>query len=108
MITYEWVAERLDAHPQQDGFSNVVSVVYWRCNAVDGDYVATATGQQNIDLEPEGPFTPYNQLDQAQVLGWVKTALNPKGVADIQNSLAQQIATQKTPPVVSPALPWGN
>jgi hypothetical protein len=108
MINYTWIAERLDAYPEKDGFNDVVFVVFWRCNAVDGDKVATLAGKQAVTLDPDGAFTPYADLQQWQVLNWVKDALTPKGVADIENNLAGMIATQIKPPASSPALPWGK
>lgn len=108
MIEYTWLAERLDAYPEKDGFKDVVFTVCWRVNAVDGQYVSTVNGKQLIGLNPDEPFTPYADLTQPQVIGWVKDAMTPKGVSDLENNLAGMIANQITPPVVSPALPWGN
>jgi hypothetical protein len=108
MINYTWLAERLDAYPEKDGFNDVVFVVFWRCNAVDGDHTATLAGKQSVTLDPDGEFTPYEDLQQWQVLGWVKDALTQKGVADIENNLAGMISQQIKPPEASPALPWGN
>jgi len=108
-ISYQWIVERLDAYPQKDGFADVVFSVFWRVNATDGvGHEATIAGVQAIDLDDTGDFTPYNNLTSDQVLSWVTNAMGPIGVANILGYLSKQIANQITPPVASPALPWGN
>ena len=108
MNTYDWTPERLDAYPQKDGFNDVVFVVYWRVTASDGEHEATVSGSQMVELDPEGDFTPYNQLTKDQVLSWVQSSMGQGKIAEIEGYLDQQIANQITPPEASPALPWGN
>ncbi len=50
------------------------------------------------------PFTPYADLTQDQVLGWIWANGVDKDATEA--AVAQQIANAKNPPVVSPALPW--
>lgn len=108
-ISYQWIAERLEAYPQKDGFADVVFSVFWRVNATDAaGHQATISGVQPVELDGSADFTPYDKLTPEQVLGWVKDAMGPKGVADVQGYLSQQIANQVKPPVASPALPWGQ
>jgi hypothetical protein len=49
-------------------------------------------------------FTPYADLTQDQVLGWVWANGVDKDATEA--AVEQQIANAKNPPVVSPALPW--
>jgi hypothetical protein len=49
-------------------------------------------------------FTPYNQLTQDQVLGWVWA--NGVDKAATEAAVEGQIQNQKNPPIVSPKLPW--
>ena len=49
-------------------------------------------------------FVPYNQLTQAQVLGWVYE--NGVNQTAVQAALDTNIANQVNPPVVNPPLPW--
>ena len=108
MITYEWIPERLDAYPNKDGFKDVVFLVYWRLNATDGQYQSTIAGAQEINLDAEGDFTPYEKLTKEQVLGWVKDAMGQGKVIETEDYVAKQINNQIQPPVATPALPWGN
>lgn len=106
MPTYTWVIERLDCYPERDGHTDVVFTVYWRLNAQDGDYGATRYGSVGLTYEATQPFTPYENLTQAQVVGWVQVALGAEQVAQMEAALAANIAAQINPPVVSPPLPW--
>lgn len=103
---YTWVIEQMDCVPQEDGQTDVVMTVHWRQNATDGTYNATAYGTVGLTYTPGSPFTPYADLTQQQVIGWVEEALGPEQCAQITASLAQQLADQVTPPVVTPPLPW--
>lgn len=104
--TIEWIVEQMDCYPEKEGEQDVVFTVHWRCNGSDGQYIGTAYGTQAIANDPQAPFTPYADLTQSQVIGWVKSAMGAEGVADVEAVVAAQIENQKNPPVVSPALPW--
>ena len=59
-----------------------------------------------MSLDPAAPFTPYADLTEAQVIGWVQGAMGAEQVAAYEANVAQQIADQINPPVVTPPLPW--
>ena len=107
-IQYSWVVERLDCYPALETFENVVCMVYWRLNAAaeeDGKH-ATVYGSLAVDLSKsptKEPFTPYDQLTEAQVVRWLEAGLN---VEELKAVLEGNILAQRDPPVVSPALPW--
>jgi hypothetical protein len=103
---YTWVISQLDAYPQQDGHTDVVFTVHWRRQATDGTYSADIYGSQAVTLDPDAPFTPYADLTEAQVIGWLEEAFGPALLAAQEAALDKQIENQINPPVVSPPLPW--
>lgn len=105
-ITNTWGISQMDAYPQFDGETDVVFNVHWNLSASDGTYQAYAYGTQTVSLDPDAPFTPYADLTEAQVIGWVQSAMGAEQVAAIEAGVAQQIADQANPPVVTPPLPW--
>ena len=108
MLSYNWLIERLDCYPERDGETDVVFTVHWRLNAADGNYGATCYGSVGLTYDASAPFTPFADLTQAQVVGWVQAALGAEQVAQLEAALAGNIATQINPPVVSPPLPWAT
>jgi hypothetical protein len=80
-----------------DGF---VTTVHYNVSAVDGEFTASTYG--TVGYTEEGAFTPYSELTEAVVVGWVKESL---GQATVEQSLAAQIEAQKNPVQVS-GLPW--
>ena len=107
-ITTTWLIERMDCYPSHKGQTDVVFTVYWRVNAVDGTYNATSYGTVGVTYNSETPFTPHADLTEAQVVGWVQSAMGAEQAATIEFNLAKSIADQMDPPVVSPALPWAT
>jgi hypothetical protein len=105
--TYTWVIEQMDCYPEADGYTDVVFTVHWRLNGTDGQYAGTVYGSVPVSYTQGEPFTPYADLTQEQVVGWVQAALGPEQVAENEANVATQIANQVTPPVVTPPLPWG-
>lgn len=104
--SFSWVIERLDCYPERDGETDVVFTVYWRLNAQNGEYSASCYGTVSVTYSAGQPFTPYADLTEAQVVGWVQAALGAEQVAQMEAALAANIAAQINPPVVSPPLPW--
>jgi len=90
---------------QDGGNTDVVYCVGYQLTATNDDGSASASGTVGIPLSSD-TFTPYDQLTQDQVVGWVQAALGAEQVAGLQDALANQIAEKKNPPVVTPPLPW--
>jgi len=103
MTTITWTVTAMDCYPQEGGNTDVVFVVHWTCAGVDGTYNASIYSTCSVPT-PEGTFTPYAQLTQSQVLGWIWA--NGVDQTATEAAVEQQIQNQINPPVVTPALPW--
>jgi hypothetical protein len=106
--TYNWVITQLECYPQQDDKQDVVFTIHWRRQATDGTHMADVYGTQGVTLDPAAPFTPFADLTQAMVEGWLVDAMGADRVAELDANLDKQIANLINPPVVRPPLPWSN
>ena len=105
-ITNTWGVVQMDCYPEYDGETDVVFTVHWTLNGTDGTYNGSVYGTVGLTLDPDAPFTPFADLTEAQVVGWVKDALGEEQVAAYEANIDKQIADQINPPVVNPPLPW--
>ena len=106
-VVYNWIIENME-HEVSDGG---VVTAYWRCNASEdvtsGDdtttYTSTAYGSCGFTYDASSPdFTPYNDLTEAQVQGWVWEQVSQ---ADTEAALAAEINVQKNP-TSADGVPW--
>ena len=81
-----------------DGF---VVTVHWRASATDGDYSASTYGTVGY-TQSEESFTPFDELTEETVIGWVQNSLDKD---EIEANLASQIEAAKAPATVA-GLPW--
>jgi hypothetical protein len=107
-ITNTWSVVSLDCYPELDGETDVVFTCHWVLSGTDGTYNGSVYGSVGVSIDPDAPFTPYADLTQAQVVSWVQDALGEEQVASYEANVAQQIADQQDPPVVTPPLPWSE
>jgi hypothetical protein len=105
-ITNTWAVQQMDCYPEEDGETDVVFNVHWTLTGNDGTYIGSVYGSQSVTIDPDAPFTPYADLTEAQVIGWVQDAMGAEQVAAYEANVAQQINDQIVPPVVTPPLPW--
>ena len=105
-ITNTWSVVQMDAYPEYEGEPDVVFTVHWRLDGTDGTYAGSVYGSQGVTLDEGTSFTPYADLTEAQVIGWVQSAMGAEQVATYEANVAQQIEDQIDPPVVTPPLPW--
>lgn len=106
--TYQWTISALDCKPQEDGKTDVVVTAHWRVDATDGTYNAGVYGTQTFTLTGEGTFTPFEDLTEDQVVGWVQESMGIDAVTALQENLDKQIENQINPPIVTPPLPWAT
>ena len=107
-ITNTWAVVQMDCYPEHGGETDVVFTVHWTLTGTDGTYVGSVYGSVGVSLDEGATFTPYEDLTEAQVVGWVQDALGAEQVASYEANVAQQIADQIDPPVVTPPLPWAE
>jgi hypothetical protein len=87
-----------------DGF---VVTVHYTASQTDGDYSASTYSTVGFTEQPGQSLTPYDELTEATVVEWVKASLGAEGVAAVELALANNIAAQKNPPVVT-GTPWSQ
>ena len=101
-----WTIATLERNSTDDG----VIVAHWR--ATDSEVVGedTHTGSSygtcgfTPDVDAEG-FTAYEDITEAQAVGWVKDSMGEEGVTGVEDSIAAQIAELKAP-AISVGTPW--
>lgn len=108
-ISMTWTVNAMDCYPQENGNADVVFVVHWTCSGqqVSGDNTYTGSVYSTCSIPyTSGTFTPYAQLTEQQVLGWVWA----NGVDKVATEAAvqAQINNQINPPVITPPLPWSQ
>lgn len=108
LITYKWTIVQMDAYPEYAGKTDVVFTVHWRLDGTDGVYVGGVYGSVGVTPDENAAYTPYADLTEEQVVGWVEAALGEEQVAAYHENIAKQIVDQAIPPVVTPPLPWAE
>lgn len=110
--TYTWLVTSMEAYPEYESETDVVFSVAFAVNATDGAtpvaHRAIKNGVVPVSYKAGTPFTPYSQLTQAQVIGWVQDYLQPAGVASIYAGLDSIIQNQISPTIVTLPLPWAT
>lgn len=105
-VVTTWTVTAMDCYPQAEGETDVVFTVHWTCSGTNRTYNASIYNTQAVTYTAGTPYTPYADLTQDQVLGWIWAA----GVdqAATEAAVEQMIQNQINPPVVTPPLPWSN
>jgi len=103
--TITWKIEWMSCKPVEGDFTDVVVTAGWRCNGVQDTHNASIYSTASFTLDPESTtYTPYDQLTQEQVLGWVwSNGVNQEAT---EAAIQSQIDSLINPPVVQLPLPW--
>lgn len=108
-ITYKYSVNQLECYPTYESQTDVVFKVVWSYRGVNADGVASSRGGiQEVTYEAGSPFTPFAELTEEQVLGWVTVPaeLQAEMEAGIAGDIAWQIEQSSANNPVSPPLPW--
>ena len=97
-MTTTWTISTLD----RDVATGFVRTCHWTATAVDGEH--TASIYSTCSWADGTVNTPYADLTQATVLGWVWESVDKTAT---EAALAAQIALQKNPVQLS-GTPWGQ
>jgi hypothetical protein len=105
--TYTWQINQM--YTLQEPEPNYVVQVIWYVQGVSGGYGAGVGDITTLASSQSSTFIPYADLTEADVIGWVQSALGAAGVAEVEGKIQLSIDQQITPPTVVPQntpLPW--
>lgn len=106
-VSYSWIITELKCYPQQDGNTDVVFSANWRRIANDGaGHIGQVYGSQIITVDGGAPFTPYDQLTEVQIVGWLENAMGAELLAEQEADMNAQIKAQANPTEIVLPLPW--
>jgi len=109
-VTYFWTINPLNAYPTASGETDVVFTAHWQLHAQEianeVTWSASSIGTAGIPLHSGSEFIPFEQLTLPVVQGWVEESLGTGSIESMKAGLAQQIANQINPPVLTLQSPW--
>ena len=106
-MIYTWDCRTVDCYPTKDEqgveLDDVVYNIHWRLTGTEvvdtKTYSATVIGTQMVaadDIDPE-TFVPFDELTNEIATGWCTSAMGAEQVANLETSVANQIASQINP-----------
>lgn len=96
-----WSAEAVDYKEN----SGIVINVHWSAVGEEDGVKATFISTSSFEGDESSPdFIPYENLQEATVLSWVKESLGPDGIEKVHKYLQENIALEKVK--VSTGVPW--
>jgi hypothetical protein len=117
-MAFNWVISQLDSIPSLDGMDKVISTIHWRAQKQHTEtifdaetetssekdvFTADTYGALAVDAPHEASFTPYDEVTEEMVEGWLSAGLDSEA---IEANLDAQIQNFLNPPIVAYPLPW--
>ena len=89
-----WKILNIEYIVSESSFTNVAKNVHWYASGVgDLDNWGNCWGNQQLDISglDVGSFTSWDTLTEAQVIGWIKTAMGAEEVTKIEEYIEATI-----------------
>jgi hypothetical protein len=102
-ITYTWTFPQFEVAPSEDGLTDVVCVINWRLDAMDGEYSAGAYGTATLSAPDPASFTPYAVITEQWAIDAVSACID---VPAVKMALAGEINKKMNPPTVPMVPPF--
>ncbi len=124
MITFQYVVTSMLSYPQYESETDVVFKVYFDYVGSDTvsvqsqdpitklpititrDFTSKINSAVNVTYQGGTAFTPYSQLTNSQVIGWIESSVNPDMVNAWQTLITNEINQQINPTEQQLPLPW--
>ena len=99
--TFTYSIPQTDFVLSEDGLTNVINNLHWRCDAAETsggkDYTAGSYGTQGLAAPDPNSFTAYDSVTEANCIAWLKAAMGDDAVTALEASLQANIDLQITP-----------
>lgn len=109
-VSYNWTINPLECYPTSSQGPDYVFIAHWQLHASEeysgSLYTATSIGTQSVPMNTSSVFIPFEDLTLPIVQGWVEEAMGTGSVDSLKAGLAQNIANQINPPILTLTSPW--
>ena len=99
--TFTYSISQTDFVLIEDGLTNVINNLHWRCDAVEtsggSDYASFSYGTQGLAAPDPSSFTAYDSVSEADCIAWLKAEMGDDAVAALEAGLQANIDLQITP-----------
>ena len=99
-----WDFKTVDVYPTDQTYTDVVYNVHWRATGTSSEldpegnaYSATSIGTQVLNTSDITDFTPIEDLTNAEVEAWTKSAMGTEQVSAVETGLYDQVALLISP-----------
>ena len=107
--TFTWSILQTDFVLSQDGLTNVINNLHWRCAAAEtsggSDYTTGSYATQGLTAPDPSSFTAYDSVTEADCIAWLKAAMGADAVTALEANLQANIDLQVTP-TTGEGVPW--
>ena len=105
-IEFTTTITSMEAYPLYEAVPLYVFRVYWNYLGSDSVYSTAMQGFTDIPASDPKASTPYADLTQEQVMGWIQTYTSAWTWAEYSDKISAWIVAQYTPETINPPLPW--
>lgn len=106
-LTYTWAITELALTTVGDKQDYVVQSRWTYTGTDENGLTGTFSGATPFTPDPSQPnFTPYDQLTEAQVLGWIQAVVVGQYLDHVNGVVDEQIAKKKDPVTQTSQFPW--
>ena len=106
-ITNTWNIVALNSKPTVGSVDDYVVTSHWTLSATDGTYTGSVYGTASFEVDLTKPnYVPYADITLEEAIAWTQAALGEEQVASYEKAVADQIAAQINPTIVTLPLPW--
>ena len=107
-ITYTWKITGLKTKDFEGKPSAIVQTYWQKIGTDENGNVGTFSGATPFTVDPtddSGPFIPFDQLTEEDVINWIKTVVVGGYAEHVDGKIQEQI-NEKISPVTEAKLPW--
>jgi hypothetical protein len=102
---YTWTVTKLDTY-RETPQPNCIFNVYWKCSGTDGLNTSEINGSTSIEYVQGETYTPYSEVTQEIVLGWIYE--NGIDKTEVESAITEQLIASSSSQIVSNSLPWAT
>ena len=96
-----WKINSLDRDLTQGDNENIITQIHWTASDADADgNIGSSYGSVGVTLG-DGDVIAYEDITEADAIGWLKDALGAEQVTSIEARIASQIGAKANPTTAS-------